>query len=194
MRSVVKDGDNHAFAQGNKVTLMKGNRNIEQSGPLGKTLPRKTTTTLPIVAQQRCPFRINIYYHKSDGYYYLSTNGNVHSFQKGLICSHHHHERKMVVFSIRTDMDEHVEKMVKQFATMNSSPSTCVRMLHRMDDRLYDIQTVANIFNNAKKSLLEEKGVDTWSTKAQQLVDYLMTNTDTNAVLVIHDPSSAYWW
>jgi predicted house-cleaning NTP pyrophosphatase (Maf/HAM1 superfamily) len=38
---------------------------------------------------------------------------------------------------------------------------------------------------------LEEKGVDTSSTKAQQLVDYLMTNPDANAVIVIHDPSSA---
>jgi hypothetical protein len=84
MLSFVKDGDNHVFAQGNKATLMKGNRNIEQRGPLGKTLPRKTTTTLPIVAQQRCPFQINIYYHKSDGYYYLSTNRNVQNFQKGL--------------------------------------------------------------------------------------------------------------
>jgi hypothetical protein len=44
-------------------------------------------------------------------------------------------------------MDEHVEKMVKQFAMMNSSPSTCVRMLHRMDDRFYDVQTVSIIFN-----------------------------------------------
>jgi hypothetical protein len=73
-------------------------------------------------------------------------------------------------------MDEHVEKMVKQFAMMNYSPSTCVRMLHRMDDRLYDAQTVANIFNKAKKSLLEEKGVDTSSTKAQQLVDRQYSN------------------
>jgi hypothetical protein len=88
-------------------------------------------------------------------------------------------------------MDEHVDKMVKQFRMTNSSPSTCVWMLHRMDDRLYDIQTVANISNKAKKSLLEEKGVDTSSTKAQQLVDYIMTNPDTNAVIVIHDPSSA---
>jgi predicted house-cleaning NTP pyrophosphatase (Maf/HAM1 superfamily) len=132
-----------------------------------------------------------IYHHKSDGYYYLSTNSNVQNFQKGLICSHHHHERQTFVFSSRTDIDEHVDRMVKQFAMKNYFPSTCVRMLHRMDDRLYDVKTVVNIFNNAKKSLLEEKGVDTSSTKAQQLVDYLMTNTDTNAVIVIHDPSSA---
>jgi hypothetical protein len=58
-------------------------------------------------------------------------------------------------------MDEHVETMVKQFAMTNYSPSTCVWMLHRMDDRLYYVQTVANISNKAKKSLLEEKGVDT---------------------------------
>jgi hypothetical protein len=188
MLSFVKDGDNRVFAQGSKETLMKGNMNIEQRGPLGKTLPRKTTTTLPVVAQQRCPFRINSYYHRSDRYYYLSTNGNFQNFQKGLICSHHHHERQMVVFSIRTDMDKHVEKMVKQFAMTNSSPSTCVPMLHRMDYHLYDVQNVAN---KAKKSLLEEKGVDTSSMKAHQLVDYLMTNPDKNALIVIHDPSSA---
>jgi hypothetical protein len=88
-------------------------------------------------------------------------------------------------------MDEHVEKMVKQFAMTNASPSTCVRMLHRMDDHLYDVQTVSNIFNKAKKSLLEENGVDTSSTKAQQLVDYLVTNPDTNSVISIYDPSSA---
>jgi hypothetical protein len=85
-------------------------------------------------------------------------------------------------------MDEHVEKMMKQFAMTNSSPSTCVRMLHRMDDRFCDVQTVANIFNKEKNILLEENGVDTSTTKAQQLVDYLMTNPDTNAVIVIHDP------
>jgi hypothetical protein len=130
MRSFLKDGGKDVFAQGNKSTLMKGNMNIEQRGPLGKTLPRKNTITLAVVAQQRCPFRINIYYYKSDGYYYLSTNGNVQNFQKGLICSHHHHERQTVVFSSRTDMDEHMEKMVRQFAIINDSPSTCVPMLH----------------------------------------------------------------
>jgi hypothetical protein len=88
-------------------------------------------------------------------------------------------------------MDEHMDKMLKQFAMTNSSPSTCVRMLHMMDDRLYDVvQTFAKIFNRAKKSLLDKKGVDTTSTKSQQLVDLFKTDPDTNAVIVIHDPSS----
>jgi hypothetical protein len=64
-------------------------------------------------------------------------------------------------------------------------------MLHRMDDRLYDVQTVANIFNKAKNSFLEENGVDTSSTKAQILIEFLMTNPNTNSVIVIHDPSSS---
>jgi hypothetical protein len=62
----------------------------------------------------------------------------------------------MVVFGSHTFMAKHVEKMVKQFAIANSSPSNCVWMLHRMDVHLYDVQTVANISNKAKKSLLEE--------------------------------------
>jgi urease gamma subunit len=88
-------------------------------------------------------------------------------------------------------MDGHVQKMLKKFAMTNSSPSTCVRILHRVDNHLHDVQTIANIFNNAKKSLLEENVVDTKSTINHQLVDFLMTNPDTNAVIVIHDPSSA---
>jgi hypothetical protein len=142
MRSFLKEGGNDMFAQGSKSTLTKGNRNIEQRGPLGKTLPQKTTTTLPVVSPQCCHFRINIYFYKYDGYYYLSTNGNVQNFHKGLIYSHHHHEIQAVVFSSRTDMDEHVEKMVQQFAMTIFLPYTCVRMLHWMDDRLYDIQTI----------------------------------------------------
>jgi hypothetical protein len=40
------------FEQGNKVTLMKGNRKIEQRGPLGKTVSRKTTPNLPLDAEE----------------------------------------------------------------------------------------------------------------------------------------------
>jgi hypothetical protein len=189
--SFLNSGGNEMFEQGNKVTLMKGTGKLNKEGHLERPCHEKTTTTLPLDAEERCPFRINIYYFKPDRYYYLSTNGNIHNFDKGITCSHHHHERQTVVFSSRTDMDEHVEKMVKQFAMMNASPSTCVRMFHRMDDRLYDVQTVANIFNTVKKGLLEEKGVDTSSTKAQQLIDFLTTNPNTNSVIVIHDPLSS---
>jgi hypothetical protein len=58
-------------------------------------------------------------------------------------------------------MDEHVEKMVKKFAMTNASLSTYVRMFHWMDDHLYDVQSITSIFNNTKKSLLEEEGVET---------------------------------
>jgi hypothetical protein len=87
---------------------MKGNRNIEQRCPLGKTLLRKMTTILPGVPQQCCPFCINIYYYTADGYHYISTNDNIQNFQKGIICSHRQHERQTVVFGSRTDMDEHM--------------------------------------------------------------------------------------
>jgi hypothetical protein len=65
--SFLNYGGNKMFEQGNKVTLMKGNRKIEQRGSIGKTLSRKKTTTLPVDAEERCPFRINIYYFKPDG-------------------------------------------------------------------------------------------------------------------------------
>jgi hypothetical protein len=47
------------------------------------------------------------------------------------------------------------------------------------------------IYSIRQHSLLEEKGADTSSTTSHQLVDFLMTNSDTHAVIVIHGPSSA---
>jgi hypothetical protein len=44
MRSFLEEGGSEVFAQGEKLTLMKGNRSIEQRGSLGKTIPRKMTT------------------------------------------------------------------------------------------------------------------------------------------------------
>jgi hypothetical protein len=85
--SFLNSGGNEMFEQGNNVTLMKGNRKIEQRGPLGKTLSRKTTTTLPVDAEEWCPFHINICYFKPEGYYYLSTNGNIHNFHNGYLFS-----------------------------------------------------------------------------------------------------------
>jgi hypothetical protein len=164
---------------------------LSKDALLERPYHKTTTTTLPVVPQQHCPFRINVYHYKADIYYYLSTNVNIQNFQNCIICSKHHHEQQKVVFSSGINVDEHMENMVKQFTMTHSSLSTCVWMLHMMDNCLYDVQTVANICNKAKTSLLEEKGADTTSTKAQQLVDFLLTNPNRNAVIVIRDTSSA---
>jgi hypothetical protein len=44
--SFLNSGGNEMFEQGNKVTFMKGNRKIEQRGPLGKTLSQKNDNHL----------------------------------------------------------------------------------------------------------------------------------------------------
>jgi hypothetical protein len=53
-----------------------------------------------------------------------------------------------------------------------------------MDERVYDVQTVSSVSNKAKESLLEDKGMDATSRKANQLVEFCMTNPYTNAVLL----------
>jgi hypothetical protein len=67
INSFIKEGGNDVFTQRDRSNLMKGNMNIEQIYPLGKTLTQKKTTTLPVVPQQCCHFSINIYYYKADG-------------------------------------------------------------------------------------------------------------------------------
>jgi hypothetical protein len=87
-------------------------------------------------------------------------------------------------------MDEHVVKMVKQFAMCNSSLATAVRMLHAMCHRLYNHQVVSNIFKKANAALLEEIGVDTTATKAQLIFNYIMHNPIVNGVILLHDHDS----
>jgi hypothetical protein len=94
------------------------------------------------------------------------------------------------LFSIRNDMDEHVVKMIKQFAICNSSPATAIRMLHAMGDRLYERQTVSTIFNKTNAALLDEMGADTTATKAQPLVNYILHNPIVNGVILLHAPRS----
>jgi hypothetical protein len=130
------------FAKDHKTTFIKGSRAKECRGSLGKTMPQKTTTTSPVDKEDCCPFSINVYYCATDGHHYLSSKGFVRNFLDGVHCSHLHHEIFVVLFSSRNDMDEHVVKMVKQFAMCNSSAATAVRMLHVMGGRLYDHQMV----------------------------------------------------
>jgi hypothetical protein len=162
----------------NTLVLMKGNRNIEQRGPLGKTLCTKKNNNYVACCCSTAltfPYKyILLIINQMDTIIFQQMAMIRTSIRKGLIHSHRHHERQMVVFHSHTNMDEYMEKMVNQFAMTNYLPSTCVLMLHRMDDRLYDMQTVVNIFNEANKSVLEEKGLDMSSTKSQKLVDYLI--------------------
>jgi hypothetical protein len=51
--SFMKSGGIEMFEQDNTVTLMNGNRKIEQRGPLGKTLSRKTTTVSTYIISSR---------------------------------------------------------------------------------------------------------------------------------------------
>jgi hypothetical protein len=59
-----------------------------------------------------------------------------------------------------------------------------------MGDRLYDGQMVSNIFNTVNAALLEEMGIDTTATKAQQLVDYILHNPIVDGVILLHNPNS----
>jgi hypothetical protein len=114
--------------KGHKTTCIIGSRAKEYRGSPGKILPQKTTTTLPVEKEDRCPFSIDVYYGANDGRHYLSSKDFVRNFLDGVHCSHLHHEELSVLFSSQNDIDEHVVKMVKQFAICNSSPATAARI------------------------------------------------------------------
>jgi hypothetical protein len=93
------------FEKGHKTTCMKRSRAKDYRGSLGKTLPRKTTTILPVDKEDRCPFSINVYYCATGGHHYLSSKGFVRNFLDGVHCSHLHQEKLTVLFSSRNDID-----------------------------------------------------------------------------------------
>jgi hypothetical protein len=132
MRSFLKDGGNDVFAQGNKLTLMKGNRNIEQRGPLGKTLQKKRKLICLLLFNNGVPF-VSISTIKSlMDTIIFQPMAMFRTSRRVLFVHITIMKDKYWLCSVagNTDMDEHVEKMVKQFTMMNASPSTCVRMLH----------------------------------------------------------------
>jgi hypothetical protein len=84
-----------------------------------------------------------------------------------------------------------MEKMSKDFEVVNVKPSTAPRLLHQMDDRVYDPKAISNVVSKAKKMWLSERGIDTKAASAQVLVDYLRVSPDCSCVFLFHDQDPA---
>jgi hypothetical protein len=166
-----------------KVTTVKENHCVEQCGPTGINQPRKTETSLPTLKNDVCPFKINIRFNNKDDLFYLSKNGSVHT--------HSGHVRCTIIFARADQLDNNVEKMIKDFEVVNAKPSTASRLLHHMDDRVYDPKAISNVVAKAKKTRLSERGIETKAVSAQVLVDYLTVSPDCSYVILLHDPNSA---
>jgi uncharacterized protein YlbG (UPF0298 family) len=141
-------------------------------------------TSLPTLKNDVCPFKINIHFNKKDDLFYLSKNGSVHP--------HSGHVRCSVIFARADQLDKNVEKMTKDFEVANVKPSTASRLLHQMDNRIYDPKAIiSNVVAKANKTWLSERGIDTNAASAQVLVDYLAVSPDCSCVFLLHDPDSA---
>jgi uncharacterized protein YlbG (UPF0298 family) len=132
------------FAAGMKVTTVKENRWVEQLAPTGTSQPRKTETSLPMRKEDICPFKINIRFNKKEDLFYLSKNGSVYT--------HSGHVRHAVIFASCDQLDSHVVKMLKDFEVANVKPSTASRVLHQMDDCVYDQKAISNVIVKAQKN------------------------------------------
>jgi hypothetical protein len=164
-----------------KFTTVKENRRAEQRGPTGIHQPRKTETSLPTRKEDICPFKINIRFNKKDNLFYLSKNGSVDT--------HSGHVRRTVIFA-RDEIDKNVQKMINDFKVANVKPSIASRLLHQMEDRVYDPKAISNIIAKAQKTWLSDMGINTRAASAQVQIDYLTVFPDTSCVFLLHDPET----
>jgi hypothetical protein len=176
----VYDYPDAQFASGMKVTTVKENRQAEQHGPAGIHQPRKTEMSLPTRKEDICPFKINIRFNKKDDLFYLSKHGSVDT--------HSGYVLQTVIFARADQIGKNVQKMIKYFEVANVNPSTASRILHQMEDRVYDPKAISNVIAKAQKTWLPDRGINTRDASAQVLIDYLTVSPDTSCVFLLHDP------
>jgi hypothetical protein len=176
----VHDYPDAQFASGIKFTRVKENRPAEQHGPTGIHQPGKTEMALPTRKEDICPFIINICFNKKEDLFYLSKNGSVDT--------HIGNVRRTVIFARADQIDKNVQKMIKDFEVANVKPYTSYRLLHQMEDCVYDPKAISNVIDKAQKTWLSYRGINTRAASAQVLIDYLTVSPDTSCVFLLHDP------
>jgi hypothetical protein len=165
-----------------KVMTVKKNHWVEQHGPKGINQPRKMETSHPTRKEDQCPFKINICLNLKDDWFYLCTK---ESFD-----AHCGHVRRIVIFARADQIDKNVEKMLKDCKVDNVKPSTASRLLHQMEDHIYDHKAISSIISKAQKTWLSDRGINTTAVAAQVLVDYLTVSPYSSCVFLLHDPDS----
>jgi hypothetical protein len=173
------DGGAH-FAAGIKVTMVKENSRVEQRGSMRINQPRKMERSGPKMKEDQCPFKINIPLNKKDDFFYL--------YKKGSVASLFGHVRRRVIFARADQIEKNVQKMLKDFDFANVKPSAASRVLHQIDDRVYNPKVVSNIIIKANNTCISERGINTKAASTQVLIDYLMISPDTSCVFLLHDP------
>jgi uncharacterized protein YlbG (UPF0298 family) len=73
--------------------------------------------------------------------FYLSKNGSVHT--------HSGHVRHTVIFAKADHINTNVQNMIKDFEVANVKPSTASRLLHHLEDRVYDPTDMSNVVAKA---------------------------------------------
>jgi hypothetical protein len=133
----VYDYPDAQFASGMKVMTAKENRRAEQRGPTGIHQPRKTETSLPTREKYIGLFNINICFNNKDDLFYRSKDGSVDT--------HSGHVRRTVIFARADQIDKNVQKMIKDSEVANVKQSTASRLLHQMEDRVYNPKAISNV-------------------------------------------------
>jgi uncharacterized protein YlbG (UPF0298 family) len=139
-------------------------------------------TSLPTRKEDICPFKINIHFNKKDDLFNLSKNGSVDT--------HSEHVRRTVIFARADQINKNVQKMINDFEVANVNPSTASRLLHQMEDRVYDPNAISNIIAKAQKTWLSDRGINTRAASAQVLIIYLTVSPDTSCVFLLNDPDT----
>jgi hypothetical protein len=80
--------------------------------------------------------------------------------------------------------------MIKDFEVANVKTSTDSRLLHQIEDHVYNPNDISNIIAKAQQTWLSDRGINTKAASTQVLIDYLTVSPDTSCVFLLHNPET----
>jgi hypothetical protein len=109
----------------------------------GRKLPRRRYMMLPVEKEERCHFRMTIYFKRKDGLFYLSRHGSG--------CEHKRHSKKTNVKTSAAHTTKSEIKPVKAMVQSNIKTRGAASLLEKLTGEIYTAIQVAHLMEKSQE-------------------------------------------
>jgi hypothetical protein len=154
----------------------------------GRKLPRRRYTMIPVDTDERCPFRMKIYFKKKDGLFYLSRHGSG--------CEDKGHSKNTNVKTSAAHTTKSEIKTVKAMVQYPIKARGAASLLEKLTGEKYTTNQVAHLMKKAQGDYDQDTQEEQdWTfkntTSVPKLIEYLTMTKYKNIMILIHDPTTS---
>ena len=132
------------FADGLRRKTIRRNDMFESRGQVGKSMPRKTTTSKPTDLSEICPFHINVFWSIHDSQWYLTKTASDR-------CHEHHPILDAELIKInRKQMSDSTKLLTTDCLEVHTKPSQVSKIIHQRTGQLFSSRQV-KLFRKKRK-------------------------------------------